>query len=59
MPLGGEDSRPEAPELLDEVQLSLNRFVDGRVVEPWFQLDAVTLSNQVWSQCQARGCSRA
>jgi hypothetical protein len=27
--------------------LELNRFVDGRVVEHWFQLDALTLFQQL------------
>jgi predicted ester cyclase len=40
--------------------LELNRLVEGRVAEHWFQLDALTFfGSWAWSSCRARGCCRA
>jgi len=40
--------------------LELNRFVDGRVAEHWFQMDALTLLQQLGrSSHPAGGCCRA
>ncbi len=40
--------------------LELNRFVDGRVAEHWFQMDSSRFfSSWGWSSCLARGCCRA
>jgi predicted ester cyclase len=57
---GGFQGLPPTHRKVTFSSLELNRFIDGRVAEHWFQMDSLTLLQQLGLVVvPARGCCRA